>query len=160
MSATATEIRGFDQLILNMQTCNDALFDSAQSWHRANRLEYAVFGSICAVLRASYCRHTYNGYGDTFTWIIRLEYAKLQVRWIWLGPDLTRLKPDEALCVWQSMWNITRIELFTYLQSKFGSRWSEYLFLNMQNCILAGFGRDQGWHSSNKLKAYVSVANV
>ena len=29
MSATATEIRGFDHLILNMQTCNDALFDTA-----------------------------------------------------------------------------------------------------------------------------------
>ena len=30
----------------------------------------------------------------------------------------------------------------------------------MQNCILAGFGRDQSWHSSNKLMSNVTVANV
>ena len=118
MSATAKEVRGFDHLILNMETCNVAVFDMAQSWHRANRVEYAVFGSKCVVLRASYCRHTHNGYGDTFTWITRLVYAKLQIRWIWLAPDLARLKPDEALCVCQSKWNITRIELSTNLESK------------------------------------------
>ena len=35
-----------------------------------------------------------------------------------------------------------------------------FQFLNMQNCILAGFGRDQSWHSSNNMMSNVTVANV
>ena len=115
VSAKQAEIPSFEYVRINIQNCNHAGFLRVQSWQCANGLMCAVFGSKYAVLRTSYCRRTYNGYGGTFTWITRLEYAKLQIRWIWLGPDLTRLKPDEALCVWQSMWNIARIALSTYV---------------------------------------------
>ena len=118
VSAKQAEIPSFEYVSISIQSCYHAGFLRVQSWQCANGRMCAVFGSKGGVLRTSYCRRTYNVYGDTFTWITRLEYAKLQIRWIWLGPDLTRLKPDEALCVWQSMWNVTRIELFTYLQSK------------------------------------------
>ena len=72
--------------------------------------------------------------GDTFTWIFRLECAKLQIRWIWLFPYLTWLKPDEAPSVWQSMWNITRTVLSTYLQQKLS-----HVDLNIEpwSCITA-----------------------
>ena len=65
---------------------------------------------------------------------IRLECAKLQIRWIWLVPYLTWLKPDEAPSVWQSMWNITRTVLSTYLQQKLS-----HVDLNIEpwSCITA-----------------------
>ena len=157
VSAKQAEIPWFEYVSISIQSCYHAGFLRVQSWQCANGRMCAVFGSKGGVLRTSYCRRTYNVYGDTFTWITRLEYAKLQIRWIWLGPDLTRLKPDEALCVWQSMWNIARIDICA-MESE--SRWFEYLSLNIQNCIWAGFCRDQSLRSASELMGNVTTANA
>ena len=70
MSAKAKEVRGFDHLILNMEICNVAVFDTAGDV--IDDIEQTGWSMLylaekCTALRASYCRHTYNGYGDTFT---------------------------------------------------------------------------------------------
>ena len=84
VSAKQAEKPWFEYVSINIQNCNHVGFPRVQSWQYANGLMCAVFGSKCAVLRTSYCRRTYNGYGGPFTWITRLEYEKLQIL------DLTR----------------------------------------------------------------------
>ena len=76
VSAKQAEKPWFEYVSINIQNCNHVGFPRVQSWQYANGLMCAVFGSKCAVLRTSYCRRTYNGYGDSFTWISSLAYAK------------------------------------------------------------------------------------
>ena len=56
------------------------------------------------------------------------------------------------------MYNSCMLDKGNYLYFRIHS--ISFQFQNMQNCILAGIGRDQSWHSSNKLMSNVTVANV
>jgi hypothetical protein len=99
-----------------MRSCKYIVYVRDYCSHSENWRMCAVFGTKFVVQHALNCRDISNGSADTFSRMLKPEYAELQLHCICPGPQYTLRKLAGVRCIQHADYSITLIELTRYLQ--------------------------------------------